>query len=172
LPWELCDPSSQGSPAVIANKLEEASKESRELGKHRDCDPETKIPFGIPILYSDSPQYHPPKFINGEKDRPWLVSVMLYVTAGNFLPDAYGLGTVFYDKTSIVLRTQCVNMRMVLFQGDIFHSIEESTVPQDITTWRISYVFKLIINPKKRGEDMRAKLAYLMQSMVSIQPLL
>src|SRR5579862_1559146 len=34
LPWELCDQSSHGSSAVLVNKIEEASQESMELGKH------------------------------------------------------------------------------------------------------------------------------------------
>lgn len=171
LPWELCDQSSYGSPAVIANKLEEASEESRELGKHQDCNPEARISFGIPILYSQSQEYHPSQFINGEKGRPWLVSVMLYSTADNFLPE-YGLGTVFYDhRENIVLRTNCFNMRLVLFQGDIFHSIEESIIPQDTATWRISYVFKLIINPKGSGDSVKEKFKDFIKAISDIPPI-
>ena len=35
LPWELCDPSSHGSPSVLGNLLEEASFESMELVHQR-----------------------------------------------------------------------------------------------------------------------------------------
>jgi len=155
LPWELCEKnSSSGSPAVIANKLEEASRESQELGKHQDCNPEGKISFGIPILYSEKEEVYPPQFINGEKGKPFLVSLMLYVTAPEFLPER-GLGTVFYDSQGkIVFKTECKNMRLVLFQGDIFHSIEES-LPN---AWRISYVYKLMINPKSADDNMKEKL--------------
>ena len=66
LPWELCDQSSHGSPAVIANKLEEASEESRELGKHQDCNPEHRVSFGIPVLYSQEKNFTP---INLPMDR-------------------------------------------------------------------------------------------------------
>lgn len=171
LPWELCDPSLHGSPAVIANKLEEASEDSRELGKHQDCNPAGRISFGIPILYSKIDENHPSKFINGEKGRPWLFSVMLYTTAANFSPD-HGLGTVFYDdRGEIVFRSNCLNMRLVLFQGDIFHSIEESTIPKNETTWRISYVFKLILNPRDGEGSIKENLANFIKKIAPIQPI-
>ena len=158
LPWELCDQSSHGSPAVIANKLEEASEESRELGKHQDCNPARRVSFGIPILYSQEKEFHAHKFANGAIGKPWLISVMVYTTAEEFLPEYY-LGTVFYDHhDNIALRVNCLNMRLVLFEGDIFHSIEESKIPSGVKTWRISYVFKLIVNPKDR--DLSVKKAF------------
>jgi hypothetical protein len=153
LPWELCDASSHGSPAVIANKLEEASFESMELGKHQDCNPETRISFGIPVLYGEG--LHEGRFVNGDRGKPWLISVMLYVADEGFLPE-YRMGTVFYRKDgSIAVRADCTNMRLVLFEGDIFHSMEESRLPEGVKTWRVSYVFKLIVNPKREGESMK-----------------
>lgn len=155
LPWELCThDSSSGSPSVIANRLEEASKESQELGKHQDCNPEERISFEIPVLYNVGS--HPSKFINGAQGRPFLVSVMFYVTAPDFAPE-HGLGTVFYDDTgNIASRVRCQNMRLVLFQGDIFHSIEESIAPKK--SWRISYVYKLLINPREEGDQINIRL--------------
>ncbi len=147
LPWELCDQFSHGSPAVIANRLEEASVESRELGKHQDCNPEGRVSFGIPVLYSQEKEFHPNTFISGSVGKPWLISIMVYTTDEGFLPE-YCMGTVFYDREEIALRVNCSNMRLVLFEGDILHSIEESKIPPGIKTWRISYVFKLIANPK------------------------
>lgn len=155
LPWELCDQRSNGSPAVVANLLEEASNESMELGKHQDCNPEEGIAFGIPILYSKEKEFHPNHFVNGEVGRPWLISVMLYCTAEDYLSE-YSMGTAFYKNDSeIVLRTDCHNMRLVLFEGDIFHTIEESKIPTSIKTWRVSYVFKLVVNPRRRDESMK-----------------
>lgn len=162
LPWELCDQSSNGSPAVIANKLEEASVESRELGKHKDCNPASRVSFGIPILYSHEKEFHPHTFANGATGKPWLISVMVYTTAEEFLSE-YCLGTVFYDHDdNIALRVNCLNMRLVLFEGDISHSIEESKIPSGVKTWRISYVFKLIVNPKDQDLSVKKTFSDLM----------
>ncbi len=140
LPWELCDSFGHASSAVLANKIEEASEESMEFGKHQDCNPEGNISFGIPILYSPAEEFHPRQFINGDLNRPWLISIMLYIAAEGFHPD-YRMGTAFYDDHGeLALKISCSNMRLVLFEGDIFHSIEASKIPSSVKTWRISYV--------------------------------
>jgi hypothetical protein len=170
LPWELCDQRSHGSPSVIGNFLEEASNESMELGKHQDCNPEKGIPFGIPILYSKENQFHTNCFANGDLGKPWLISVMLYVTAEEFLPE-YRLGTVFYKSNGeLALRTSCLNMRLVLFEGDIFHSIEESTIPSPIQTWRVSYVFKLLVNPRQKDKSMKTAFSGLFPLAKTVEP--
>lgn len=152
LPWELCDQNT-GSPAVIANFLEGLSKESMDLGKHQDSNPKGGVAFSIPKLYSDHPESHPSNFENGGEGKPWLISLMLYSTAENFDPN-FSMGTVYYDqKEQICLRTRCLDCRLILFEGDIWHSIEESNIPQGMHTWRVSYVFKLIVNPKKKGDS-------------------
>jgi hypothetical protein len=154
MPWELCDQTS-GSPSVIANFLEEASPESMDLGKHQDYDPEKKISFGIPVLYSEEKEFHPGRFANGEEGRPWLISVMLYCTAEDFLPE-YCMGTAFYQKEGeVALKAHCLPMRIVFFEGDIFHSIEKSEIPSDKKTWRVSYVFKLLFNPRSRDQCLK-----------------
>ncbi len=156
LPWELCNPSAHGSPAVIANKLEEASFESMELGKHQDCNPERNVPCGIPVLYSQDQALHPTQFINGAPGRPWLISVMVYTADEEFRPE-YCMGTVFYQNDgTLAVKANCVNMRLVIFEGDIFHSIEESKIPPEVKTWRISYVYKLIVNPKEENQNVKA----------------
>lgn len=168
LPWELFDPSSVGSPAVIANKLERASEESMEWGKHQDSNPEKQIPFGIPILYSQEKAFYPERFINGDVGKPWLISVMVYSTAEDFLPH-YQMGTVFYDEhQQIALRTNCLDMRLVLFEGDILHSIEASKIPSDVQTWRVSYVFKMIVNPKESDCNLRKAFSDLMSRFSTI----
>lgn len=151
LPWELCDRSSNGSPSVIGNLLEEASKQSMELGKHQDCSSEKGIAFQIPILYSEEKEFHPSHFDNGDIGRPWLISVMLYSTAENYSSE-YCMGTAFYkDDGEMDLCADCLDMRLVLFEGDILHSIEESKIPPGVSTWRVSYVFKLLVNPRSGG---------------------
>jgi hypothetical protein len=162
IPWELCDQSSYGSPATIANKVEEFSEENRELSKHQDYNPECRVSFGIPVLYSQEKECHPNKFANGATGKPWLISVMVYTTPEEFLPE-YCLGTVFYDQNeNIALRVNCLNMRFVLFEGDILHSFEESKIPSGVKTWRISYVFKLIVNPKDRDLSVKKTFSDLM----------
>lgn len=155
LPWELVDQGAHGSPAVIANKLEQASSESMEFGKHQDYSPENKTFFAIPVLYAKETEFHPNRFVNGDTGRPWMVSVMVYTTEEGFLPE-YRMGTAFYRKNGeMAKRVGCQNMRIVLFEGDIFHSMEESNIPSDVKTWRVSYVFKLIMNPRERDQNVK-----------------
>lgn len=171
LPWELFDPSSVGSPALIANKLERASEESMDWGKHQDSNPAKNIPFGIPVLYSEEQAFHPEQFTNGDLGRPWLVSVMVYCTADNFLPH-YRMGTVFYDENQkIAFRANCLDMRLVFFEGDLFHSIEASEIPSDVNTWRISYVFKMIVNPKAKTANLKQAFFDLMSRYSPIENL-
>ncbi len=157
-PWDLV----QGevcSPAVATNLVREHSKENMELDKHRDVDLEKKgIAFGIPILYGKENAYFPNHFVNGDAGKPWLVTVMIYSTAENFYPE-YGMGTVFYkDNGEMFVRGDCLHMRMVLFEGNILHSVENSIVPEGTSTERVSYVFKVTMNPKR--EDQSPKRAF------------
>ncbi len=157
LPWRLCTDRKITS-AFATNRLEGCSSLSMEAGKHKDYDT-SALPFAIPVLYEDSNTYYRAGFTNGECGRPLLISAMLYVTAPNFDSSTYGLGTVFCTKDrKIVKRVESHHMRLVLFEGDIVHSIEESTIPPGTQTWRISYVFKLIINPKSPHLSLREKL--------------
>ena len=161
LPWELCDQTMHGSPAVIANFLEESSHESMGFGKHQDSNPEEGIPFGIPILYEEG-KYHPNQFANGKEGNPWLITLMLYTADPAFSPD-YQMGTAFYQKDgSLALRANCLNMRIVFFEGDIFHTMEESNLPPDTKTWRVSYVFKLVVNPRKKEQCVKKSFQELM----------
>lgn len=162
LPWELCDQSGNGSPTIIANFLEEASYESMELGKHRDSDPKKNVAFTIPVLYENKEETHPSTFTNGESGRPWLITLMLYVTKEDFIP-SYQLGTVFYDDAGkVAMKAYCSSMRLVLFESDILHSIEESSIPMDEASWRVSYVFKLLANPKRKEQCIREDLKKMM----------
>jgi hypothetical protein len=155
LPWDLCDSRACAS-AVATNRLESSSKESMVKGIHEDFNTETGLPFQIPILYGEKPAYFPCNFVNGEENNPWLVSLMLYATAENFMPAEYGLGTVFYDRQGeIAYRAPCQHMRFVLFEGEIRHSIESSTLPEGTKSWRISYVFKLLLNPKRKNVSLK-----------------
>ena len=63
------------------------------------------------------------------------------------------MGTIFCKKNGeIASKADCRHMRFVLFEGDILHSIEESKIPPEVSTWRVSYVFKLIINPRAESK--------------------
>jgi hypothetical protein len=157
LPWELCDRQGNGSPSLIVNKLERSTVSSRELGRHKDVDPEKNISFGIPVLYKPG-AFFEKAFINGAPGKPWLVTLMLYTTASNYL-DHYKMGTVFYDKTgALAARVHCRNMRIVIFEGDIEHSIEEACIEEQSVTWRVSTVLKLVINPLEPLQS--AKVAF------------
>lgn len=155
LPWELKDKNGQGSPAVLANKIEKSSALSMDLGIHQDYDPEKKLSFSIPVLHGDKKGMHQSPFINGDTAKPWMLTVMIYDAADNFTSD-FGLGTVFYDRQKKEhKRLACHPMRIVLFEGSIYHSIEESKLNDEINTWRISYVFKIIINPRDEHSSVK-----------------
>ena len=156
LPWELCDAHGHGSPSVIGNFIEQASKESMLLGKHQDSNPQKGLPFAIPILYASTPTSYPASFENGSTGFPWIVTIMLYTHAENFQP-SFQMGTAFYDQAGNALSVEVRNMRLILFESDLFHTIEASDIPEDTKTWRVSYVFKLLINPMKK-EDLKKKL--------------
>lgn len=157
LPWDLCDQNACAS-AVATNRLENASNENMEKGKHEDFNTEKGLPFAIPILYSNESAYYPCNFMNGAEGKPWLISFMLYATETNFIPTEYGLGTVFFSKNGdYALRSDCRHMRFVLFEGEILHSIEKSVIPQDVRTWRVSYVFKLLLNPKEEQGSVKER---------------
>jgi hypothetical protein len=155
LPWDLCDQNACAS-SVATNRLERSSKENMEKGKHEDFNTEKGLPFAIPILYSKENAYYPCNFTNGAKGYPWLISFMLYATESNFMAREYGLGTVFFNNDGeVALRSDCRHMRFVLFEGEIVHSIENSVIPPDIDTWRVSYVFKLLLNPKNEQDSVK-----------------
>ena len=168
MPWELCHPTA-GSPAVNPSVIvnyhnEGVSKASMDYGKHQDCKPEKGIFFGIPVLYKKANELHETHFVNGTTGKPWLVSLMLYSYSDEFSPE-YGMGTVFYQANGeLVGKVNCINGRLVLFEGDIFHSPEESKIPPDRKPWRISYVLKLIVNPKKENQNLKEDFLKLLRS--------
>lgn len=164
LPWDICDQKICAS-AVATNRIERVSRESMDMGKHEDFNTEEGVPFGIPVLYSKDQAHFPGKFVNGAEGNPWLVSFMLYATEENFQGLDYGMGTIFCKKNGENVTTaDCQNGRFVLFEGDILHGIEESKTPTGVHTWRISYVFKLIINPKQPNRSMKKAFHELMNS--------
>lgn len=158
LPWELCNKEGHSSPSIVADYIEEVSITSRDLGIHQNSCPEKKISFAIPCLYSKKEEFFSSPFINGAEGNPWMITAMLYSTAKNYKPE-YGMGSVFYDnKGNLSKVTECKDMRLVFFESDLFHSIEESRIPEGIKTARTSFVFKLIFNPKNK--DLSAKKAF------------
>ncbi len=164
LPWELFD-GKICSPSVATNKVDSISSESMELGKHEDYNTEKGIAFGLPTLYSEMKELHPNKFVNGSEGKPWLVSLMLYTTDRDFHAESYGMGTVFCTKNGKVeAKAECRHMRFVLFEGDIVHGIEKSQIPPGVKAGRVSYVFKLFLNPKKANGSLKKQFAELMQT--------
>ena len=78
------------------------------------------------------------------------------------------MGTGFYEENGeLAFRANCTHMRLVLFEGDIFHSIEESKIPENVQTWRVSYVFKLIFNPRQNEQHLKDSLKSLLFSISS-----
>ncbi|MBS0655392.1 MAG: hypothetical protein JSR46_06435 [Verrucomicrobia bacterium] len=164
LPWEMYD-QDICAPAFATNRVVFKSKESSELGKHKDYDTDEGLSFGIPVLYAKEPQQlHPSSFPNGSEGKPWLISLMAYATSPAF-STKHGLGTIFCDddgKTKMCADSK--NMRFVIFEGDIIHSIESAKLPANPDAWRVSYVFKLIVNPKRKDQSMKKRMQEILQS--------
>ncbi len=164
LPWDICDQHMAAS-AVATNRHERVSRMSVETGKHEDFNTEKGIPFAIPMLYAKEQTFYPGNFVNGAEGNPWLVSLMLYATEDNFLTHEYGIGTLFCKKDGdIVAKAACQHMRFVIFEGDILHTVEESHIPAEINTWRISYVYKLMLNPRQAGQSLKKAFYELLKS--------
>lgn len=168
LPWEMYD-KDICSPAVATNRVVSKSQESMELGKHQDYNTEKGISFGIPQLYSKEPALHSNSFINGSTGKPWLISLMLYSTSPGFSADC-GLGTLFWENNgNLAVCADSQDMRFVIFEGDIIHTIEKSKFPPDENRWRVSYVFKLVVNPRKENQSMKKDFLNLVKSFQKIK---
>ena len=154
LPWCLSDQKTT-SNCLATNFLTENSKPSTEYGKHRDYDPAQGLAFTIPCLYDQAKEFD--RFENGALGHPLMLTVMVYATATNFQPD-FGMGTLFYSCKGHEIKVPCRHRQMVIFEGDILHTIEASHIPPEIQTWRVSYVFKIILNPRKAYQSMRQLL--------------
>ena len=125
-----------------------------QAGKHQDSNPQGGVPFAIPVLYAKG-RDHERQFINGDVGRPWLITLIVYVADEAFCP-TYQMGTAFYQKDgTLALRADCLHMRLVFFESDLFHSMEESNLPPDVKSWRVSYVFKLVVNPTKPCQNLK-----------------
>lgn len=164
LPWCLSD-QKVSSNCVATNFLHQHSRMSTEHGKHRDYYPENGLAFEIPCLYSSKKEAHPARFRNGDVGRPLMMTVMVYATADHFRPD-FGMGTLFYHSDGKEVKIPCHHMQMVFFEGDIWHTIEESRLPEGLKTWRISYVFKMIFNPNKSDLSLRHSLSDTLHSLI------
>lgn len=160
-PWELSHQAQKVTPSVIVNFHTEVSRDSMLLGKHRDCNPAKGVFYGIPILYREKGAFHDNCFENGAPGKPWLVSVLLYAASKTFLPE-HLMGTVYYNEDGeSAIKTNCIDGRFVLFEGDILHSVEESKTPPNANLWRISYVLKLIINPRDENQSVKEMFSQL-----------
>lgn len=153
MPWCLSDQNTT-SNCLATNFLYQNTKESERLGKHEDYNPQKGLAYAIPSLYADKEYI---TFANGAPGHPLMITVMVYATAENFKTE-YGMGTYFYDKAGNKVKISCQHMQLIFFEGDIPHTIEESHMPDGVETWRVSYVFKLILNPQKPQASLREAL--------------
>jgi hypothetical protein len=91
---------------------------------------------------------------------------MIYVTAENYDED-YKMGTRFWNQEgSQFWDVPCRHGRVVIFEGDIFHSMSASAITENISTWRVSYVYKLIFNPKKPNQSLKTHLFEFLSSFI------
>ena len=161
-PWSLSSETCN-APAFVVNYHREISKESAKIGKHRDYNTQKGVPFGVRKLYAEKEKLHQQRFINGDQGKPWFITVMLYSTSEGFLPE-YGMGTGFYkesgEKGGV---SKCSDMRLIFFEGDVVHSVEKGLVPKGENPWRISYVYKLMLNPKEASQNIKKEFSAFIQ---------
>jgi hypothetical protein len=151
-PWKACEKRRERivcAEAVVTNRVEEISKEASDLGWHADYNPAKGLFFGITMLGKPNHELYRTPFENGAKNCPWLISAILYIAAKNFKQDEWKMGTIFKSETSTPYRVSAKHARLILFEGDALHSMEKSEIPSGETTWRVSFVWKLIIRPNQ-----------------------
>ena len=127
------------------NFLTRASEQTEKFGYDQDYEPETGSICSFPKVYSK--ENHARTYVNGSQGNPYLLSVILYMAAQNFNPD-WGMGTNFKESDGKIRAIRCQHMRLVLFEGDIEHGIQRSRIPEGLTTWRVSYVWKICFRPR------------------------
>lgn len=161
IPWELSDGISSSSPSIAINKCLQMSTSSQNLGEHKDVDPSSSLSFSVKSLY-DGTSY-PKAFENGKIGHPWFVSCILYCCDESFL-ESYDLGTLLYsDDQSQKAQVTIKPMRLAIFPSDMIHTINASSIPPQVKTWRVSIVFKLMISPKNK----QSHLPTLFKSLLS-----
>lgn len=146
-PWH-----SSPSYPLANNFLTTYDANSASMGWHQDYDPKVDgTVFSLSRKLDDKTKYFDRYFVNGSPGNPWMLSLILYSTAENFKPQ-YGMGTKFNSlmaaKETIIA---CEHMRMALFEGDICHAIQEDLLPENVKTWRNTFVWRITLRPKGVG---------------------
>lgn len=131
-------------PIPFANNyLTEANAITEREGWHADYQTAAGLLFDL--SKKCAPGYYSRQFLNGKDDQPFLLSILLYTTSENFDPE-FGMGTVFGDKKD-PLKIACKHMRLVIFEGDIMHATQQSYLPEGVTAWRNSFVWRIVFRP-------------------------
>ena len=112
----------------------------------------------IDLEKAEQKTYHPTLFFNGDSGRPLIMTLILYTTTADFKPQ-YDIGTSFFSETHKRNGSfsNCEHMRIILFRGDISHSISASKM-MNINASRVSWVFKLVMNPTKATQNIQNDL--------------
>jgi hypothetical protein len=125
-------------------------KVSEDVGWHLDYDPSKGLPFAISKRYNE--EYYSSVFDNGSANSPLMLTVLVYTAAENFKTE-WGMGTRFQDLHGVKTTVECEHMRMVIFECNISHSIQQSFIPPGIKTWRNSFVYKIILRRRKESDE-------------------
>jgi hypothetical protein len=147
LPKKTCIPNLTCTGNVASNYVTEVSKNTMKNGFHKDYDPEYSPQYLLPKLYENS--FYPAKFINGSPNSPYLITCMNYIQSDSFSSENDGMGTLFQnEKEKITHTVQCQQGRLVFFEGNIQHSLQQSFGKADEKRWRVSFVWLLCFLPK------------------------
>lgn len=141
---------------IVANYVESVSKTSMLTGLHTDYNPSNFNYFTVHKAFNPKKAYPLEKFQNGTPDRPFLFTLMLYL-ASETLQESHGMGTVLQNyKSEPTEESTCISpkhMRLVIFQGDILHGIQQSFTDEGENIWRASIVLKLFSHAREKGQD-------------------
>jgi len=134
-PGRLCDEVSCLS-AIVTNFHTSMTEQNSRLCLHRDYNPQKGMNY---TLAREDGTLFPVPFENGAKGKPWLISVIVYMTSKDFDPEE-GLGTHFYDDNKELKHViKCKHLALTIFEGDVLHSIAPSK--EGVKGKRVSIVF-------------------------------
>ena len=141
---------------IAANYMESVSKTSMLAGLHTDYNPSKNNFFTVHKAFNPKEAYPLNKFENGEPDHPFLFTLILYL-ASETLQESHGMGTILQNyESEPTEKSTCIDpkhMRLVIFQGDIRHGIQQSFTDEDENIWRASIVLKLFSHAREKGQD-------------------
>jgi hypothetical protein len=108
----------------------------KECGIHRDFQTNN---FECFLPKVSGPGYYPPNFDNGAEGMPYLMTLLIYLTADNFDSNRHGMGTRIFEENGAVHVVDCINGRFLLGELNAKHDLQGAKFLKGaVNTYRIS----------------------------------